>query len=243
MIFKFNHFKKLYESNKNYNNLIDYTYINKNATIDDIKKVCNDAIKNNFYSVCVLPEFVNYAKAFLDNEDVKICALISFPNGDLSTGNKVKETIKAISDGADEIDMVFNYKKLKKLNILTGEKYSELYNDLINDIRQVSLICHKNGVILKVIIEIEELNFHEIKLACDICIEAGADFIKTSTGYSKNINTFEEKIEKLKYMRKILPDYMKIKFSGGIRNIEQIEVILPYVDRIGTSIILNSSNK
>ncbi|NPV13128.1 MAG: deoxyribose-phosphate aldolase [Ignavibacteria bacterium] len=239
MIHNYNTFKRLNEAKNNFNHLIDYTYLKKNATVDDIKKICEEAIENHFYSVCIYPEMVGTAKAFLENEDPIVCTVISFPNGDDSTNYKVKETLKAISNGADEIDMVFNYKKLRKLAILEGEDYESVYNELVTDVRQVAHSCHKNGVILKVIIEVEEINYNEIKLACEICVEAGADYIQTSTGFSKINKFFSEKVEQLKYMRKILPEYIKIKVSGGVRNKEQVDMVLPYVDRIGTSVIIN----
>ena len=131
-----------------------------------------------------------------------------------------------------------NYNLLKKLSVETDEEYKDIYEDILDDIKSVARVCHKDGVLLKVIIELDNLNYHQIKLACDICVDAGADYVKTSTGTSKSSISFEEKIEKIKYMRKILPDYMKIKISGGIRTKDQIQQALPYIDRIGTSIII-----
>jgi deoxyribose-phosphate aldolase len=238
MIHNFKSWNKLNESLNNFNNKIDYTYLKDSATIDDIKQLCEEADENHFYSVCVKPNFVATAKAFLEDTDVKVCTVVSFPKGDDSTMKKVKETDEAITDGADEIDMVMNYKKLKELSYEDGEDYNDLYEEVLDDIRNVARICHKNGIILKVIIETEELNYNQIKLACDICVDAGVDYVKTSTGFAPTMKPFEDKVEKLKYMRKILPDYIKIKISGGVRNKEQIEQVLPYVDRIGTSIII-----
>jgi deoxyribose-phosphate aldolase len=240
MIEKFKHFNKLYEKINNFSSLIDYTYLKNNATVDDIKSVCDDAVENKYYSVCVMPDFVGSAKAFLDDEDVKICTVVSFPNGDDSTNSKVKETLKAITDGADEIDMVMDYKLLKELSIETGEEYDDIYKDLVDDVRSVSKVCHSDGLVLKVIIEIEELNYNQIKLACVICVEAGADIIMTSTGMSKTMKSFQEKIDQIKYMRKILPEYTKIKVSGGIRSIDQINEVIPYVDRVATSIVIEN---
>ena len=238
MIYNFNQYNKIYESKSNFNNLVDYTYLKANATIDDIKKLCEEAVENNFYAVCVMPDFVSTAKAFLDDEDVKVVTVISFPKGDDKTNSKVRETLKAITDGADEIDMVFNYTQLKELSIVKDEEYTDLYKELLDDVQSVARACHKDGAILKVIIEVEELNYNQIKMACDICVEAGADFVKTSTGMSKTMKPFEDKVDKIKYMRKILPEYIKIKISGGIRGKDQIEEVLPYVDRIGTSIVI-----
>jgi len=238
MIYNFNQYNKINESKSNFNNLIDYTYLKSNATIDDIKKLCEEAVENNFYAVCVMPDFVSTAKAFLDDEDVKVVTVISFPKGDDKTNSKVRETLKAITDGADEIDMVFNYNQLKELSIVKDEEYTDLYKELLDDVQSVARACHKDGAVLKVIIEVEELNYNQIKMACDICVEAGADFIQSSTGMSKTMKPFEDKVDKIKYMRKILPEYIKIKISGGIRGKEQVEEVLPYVDRIGTSIVI-----
>lgn len=238
MIYNFNEYNKIYENKSNYNNKIDYTYLKDNATVDDIKQLCEEAEENNFYSICIRPSFVATAKAFLDDTNIKICTVIDFPNGNNSTMNKLKESDEAIIDGADEIDVVIDYKKIKKLSISTDDEYNNIYQDVLNDIKNVTRTAHKNGIIFKAIIEIEELNFNQIKLACEICTEAGVDFIKTSTGFSKNKDSFDKKIEKIKYIRKITPEYIKIKASGGIRNQQQINQLLSYVDRIGTSIII-----
>jgi len=238
MIEKFNNWVRLNENKNNFNNLIDYTFLKDKGTVDDIKALCEEAVENNFYAVCVLPDSVGTAKAFLEDEDVLVCTVISFPKGDDTTNNKVKEAMDAISDGADEIDMVMNYQKLKELAVVEGDEYDDLYDEILEDVKKIARVCHSDGIILKVIIEVEELNYNQIKIACDICVEAGADFVKSSTGFAKNMKSFEEKIEKIKYMRKILPEYMKIKISGGVRNIDQINQVLPFVDRIGTSIVI-----
>ena len=238
MIHKFNNWKKINESKNNFNYLIDYTYLKDNGTIDDIKSLCEEADEYGFHTVCVLPQFVGTAQAFLDDSKVKVCTVVSFPKGDDSTQNKVREAMKAITDGADEIDMVMDYKLVKELSLTKGDEHTQINDKIVEDVRSVARACHSDGNILKVIIEIEELNFAQIKLACDICVEAGSDFVKTSTGFSKTMKPFSDKLEKIKYMRKILPEYMKIKVSGGIRGIEQIEQVIPFVDRIGTSIII-----
>ena len=233
----------LKESKTSFNYMIDYTLLKPHLTIDAIKEHCEVAKENNCYAVCIYPEYVSTASAFLEDSKVKICTVISFPKGDASTIEKVREADKAISDGAEEIDMVLNWKKLKKMTELdsTSEEYETEYNDLLDDVKQVAYICHKNGVTLKVIIESGELTFEQIKIACDICIDGNADFVKTSTGFSPSGVGAE--LEKVKYMRKILPDYIKIKASGGIRSQEDVEKFATYVDRIGTSVIPGSNQK
>lgn len=237
MIHNFKDWNKLNENKINFNNKIDYTYLKDNTTIDTIKQLCKEAEENNYYSICVKPENVSTAKAFLNN-DVKICTVISFPNGTDKTNNKIKIIDNAIINGVDEIDMVMNYKKVKKLSYLEGEQYDNLKKKLLDDVRNVTKICHSNGIIIKVIIEVEDLNYNQIKIATEICVNAGVDYIQTSTGYISSMDTLNDKLDKIKYIRKLLPDYINIKISGGIRNMEQIEQILPYVDRIGTSSII-----
>jgi deoxyribose-phosphate aldolase len=240
MLYNFNNFNKINENINNFNNKIDFTYLKDNATIDDIKQLCENAIKNKFYSICIKPEFIRTAQAFLENSNIKICSIIAFPNGDTSSNKNIQNIDEAIKDGTDEIDLVINYKKLKKFSYIkkTDENYEKIYNEILDDIKNATRICHKNGKLIKIIIEIEELNYNQIKLISEICQNASVDFIQSSTGFASTVLTFEEKLEKLKYLRNILPDYINIKISGGIRNIEQIEKVLPFIDRIGTSTII-----
>lgn len=221
------------QSNR-FNKIIDYTYLNRNATVDKIKQVCSEAKEFGFYSVCVRPDFVSYADNFLDGTNVKVCAVVSFPEGTDKTIDKVKETEKCIIDGADEIDMVMNYKMLKKVyKMPDGEDKQKKMDYIENDISSVARVCHGiNSVILKVIIETGELTYDQIKIACDMCVRAGADYVKTSTGFAKK--GAEE--EKVRFMRKILPDTVKVKASGGIRTNNDIKRFVDAgADRIGTS--------
>lgn len=216
------------ENNKNiFNSIIDYTNVSENLTNDNIKELCKNASENNFHSVCILSKFVIPVKSFI-KDNTKICSLIDFPYGKSSLKNKVKEIEESIINGADEIDVVINYNLIKEL---------EYHNDLKTEIRELTEYCHKEGKIIKIIIEIGFLNYQEIETICKMCIESSVDFIMTSTGKLSNDNTFENKVEKVKYIRSILPDEVKIKFSGGIRTNEQIKELKPIVDRIGTSII------
>ncbi len=232
MIIKYKDF--LFETVKKYNKLIDYTYLKEDANIDKIKEICEDAKKYNYYSVCIKPDYVIYAKDFLEDTDIKVCTVISFPQGTDKTVEKVKETEKAILDGADEIDMVMNYKLLKEaLNSDNEEEKNRKLDIVKKDIQRISELCHgMHSVVLKVIVESGELTFEQLKEACDICVETGVDFVKTSTGFASK----GAEIDKVIFMRKILPDFVYIKASGGIRTLEDIEKFVKAgADRIGTS--------
>ena len=235
MIKKFNNFiNENKNNNSKFNQIIDYTYLKMDANVDRIKQICNEAKEFGFYSVCIKPDYVSYAKEFLKGSNVKVVTVISFPGGTDKTIDKIKETERAIIDGADEIDMVMNYKLLKKATNLSDDEKKNSKLDIIrNEISKIARLCHGiNSAILKVIIESGELTLEQTKLACEICVEAGADFVKTSTGFAKK--GAEE--DKVKFMRKILPDSVKIKASGGIRTLEDIQrFVKAGADRVGTS--------
>jgi len=235
MITKF----KIFENKTNSKSIIDYTFIKNHSTIDEIKKACEEADDMNAYGIVLTEDNIGTAKAFLDDSDVKVISVIDFPKGTSKSNFKSNKTMEAITDGADEIDLVFNFSKLKELSILKDEDYDTVYNELYDEIQTISTLCHKNGALLKVIIEIEELHYEQIKIACEICEKSSVDYIQTSTGYSKKNPDWDEKIEKIKYMRRILPNYINIKVAGGIRNQAQIDQLKSIgVDRIGTSVIL-----
>jgi deoxyribose-phosphate aldolase len=217
-----------------FNKAIDFTYLREDANIDKIQEICKMAKDNGFYSVCIRPDFVSYAVNFLENSGVKVCTVISFHEGTDKTQQKVAETQKAIANGADEIDMVMNWKLLYKWSKESDkEKKTDIEQKMYDDIRKVADICHNaNSVTLKVIIESGELTLDQVQKACELCTKAGVDFIKTSTGYASK----GAEIDKVRFMRSILPDHIKIKASGGIRTIQDIEnFINAGADRIGTS--------
>jgi len=198
----------------------NHSLLNPIATKKDIIQLCNEAKQHNLYSVCVNSCNVFTAKNNVIKSDVKVCATIGFPFGATSPRAKVMEAKKAIEDGADEIDMVIN------LGMLKGMNYVGVYKD----IRDVKLAIGKKP--LKVIIEISELSKNEILRICQICIDAKADYIKTSTGFSKSGATFIA----VKMIKKNLKGLAKIEASGDIKN---IETALKYMDlgadRIGTT--------
>jgi len=226
--------KFINENKNNYNQIIDYTYLKVDANIDKIKQICNEAKEFNFFSVCIKPDYVSYAKEFLKNSSVKVCAVISFPQGTDKTIDKLKETENAIISGADEIDVVMNYKLLKKATLINDDEIRLQKLELVKkDIESITRLCHGiNSVIIKVIIESGDLTLEQTKIACEICIESGVDFVKTSTGFGKK--GAEE--HKVKFMRKILPDTIKIKASGGVRTLDDIKrFVKAGADRVGTS--------
>lgn len=194
--------------------------LNASATEADILKLCEEAIKYNFFSVCVNSNYVSLAKQALAKSKVQICTVVGFPLGAMSTEAKIFEAQTAIAHGATEIDMVMNIGRLKSKN------YLAVLKDISNVKRSIGTIP------LKVILEISELSKNEIVKACEICIDAKADFVKTSTGFSKSGAT----LTAVKIMRKTVKDLLKIKASGGIRDaataLKYIEI---GVDRIGAS--------
>lgn len=198
---------------------IDYTLLKQISTLEDIKKLCNDAIKCNTASVCIPPCYVKQAKEYVGNK-MKICTVIGFPNGYNLSNVKMFETEQAIKDGADEIDMVINIGKLKEKN----------YDYILNEINGVKTKC--KGRVLKVIIETCLLTEEEKIKMCKLISSSDADYIKTSTGFSKSGATLED----IELFKKHIINGKKIKAAGGIKNFEDAErFIQAGADRLGTS--------
>lgn len=207
---------------------IDFTLLHPSATERDIINLCNEAKQDGFYAICIGSCFVALAKQLLYDSSVKICTTIGYPLGTMATASKVFEAKKAIEDGADEIEMVINIGLLKSRN----------YVSVLKDISDVKLAIGK--IPLKVVIEISELNKNEIIKACEICLDAKADFIKTSSGFSKSGAT----LTAVKIIKKTVKDKAKIKASGGILDYETaLKYIESGADRIGTEINIQSVNK
>jgi deoxyribose-phosphate aldolase len=204
----------------NISNYIDHTLLKPTATEREILTLCNEAKKNRFKAVCVNSCYVPLAKQSLVKSDVKVCTVVGFPLGAMSTEAKVFEAKNAIEQGADEIDMVINIGLLKSKN----------YVAVLKDISDVKTAI--GNKVLKVILEISELSKNEIIKACEIAMDANADFVKTSTGFSKSGAT----LTAVKIMRKTVKDHLKIKASGGVNTYEKaIKYIQAGADRIGTS--------
>ena len=202
------------------NSYIDHTLLKATATSSDIIKLCEEAVTYNFFSVCVNSCYVSLAAEQLKNSKVKVCSVIGFPLGAMSTQAKVSEAKEALNLGADEIDMVMNIGFLK----------SEAYNMVMEDIRAVKNIMPNNT--LKVILETCYLENNEILKASELAIKGGADFIKTSTGFG----TRGASINDVELMKSVANTSAKIKASGGIKNAKTaIEYINLGVERLGTS--------
>ena len=204
------------------NKTIEYTNLKADCTNQDVIKLCEEAIKHEFYGVCVSPYFVQLAKKTIKKSPIKIITVIGFPLGYSTVAAKVEETKKAIISGADEVDMVINIAAFK-----SGD-----YATVQNDIQAVTTACHLQNKVVKVIIETSYLNNEEIEKACRLCTDCEVDFVKTSTGFSSSGAT----IEAVELMRKTLPPKIKIKASGGINDIEFAEKLIHAgAVRIGTS--------
>lgn len=201
---------------------IDHTTLKINTKKTDIKKLCDEAEGHNFYAVCVPPYFVQSASMLLKNSEVKIATVIGFPLGYSATPSKAAEIHKAIDDGADELDVVINVSAVK-----SGD-----WNYVQNDIKTVTLAAQMKGKIIKVILETGLLNKKEIKKLCEICADAGVNYVKTSTGFNGDGAT-EEVVE---FLRANLPSTIKIKASGGIKSAKKaLKMIEAGADRLGTS--------
>ena len=208
---------------ENLNKHIEHTLLKQDAKLEDFIKLFEEAKEHKFLGVCINPAYVKLAKENLYGTDVKIVTVVGFPLGANRSDVKAFETSKAVDDGADEIDMVLNVSKLKDKD----------YNFIINDIKTVKTACKNKP--LKVILETDLLTKDEIKKACELCIEAKADFVKTSTGFVKN--GVGAKAEDVKLMFDTVSPYgLKVKASGGIRDKEAaIKMLEAGAERLGTS--------
>ena len=203
-----------------YNRMIDHTLLAPDATEGQIKKICDEAKEHHFASVCVNPSWVSFCAKELKGTDSKVCTVIGFPLGATSTKSKEEELKQAIADGAEELDMVINIGKLKDHQ----DEYVE------NEIHALKQLC--GNLVLKVIIETCLLTDEEKVRVCLLAKKAGADFVKTSTGFSKGGATKED----VALMRKTVGPEMGVKASGGVRTREDMEdMIKAGATRIGTS--------
>ena len=208
------------------NKFIEHTLLKQDATKTDIHNLLDEAMQYNFLGVCVNPCYVSFAKQYLkefQREDIKVVTVIGFPLGQTTTEAKVLETIDAVKNGADEIDMVINVGMLK----------DRLEAEIVDEISKIKGACQ--GKNLKVIIETDLLTKEEIKLACELSVEGKADFVKTSTGFVKN--GVGAKAEDVELMYNTVKDFgLKVKASGGIRDKDAAnKMIEAGAERLGTS--------
>lgn len=208
---------------KNLNKYIEHTLLKQDAQKEDFEKLFNEAKEHNFLGVCINPAYIKFAKDALKDTEIKVVTVIGFPLGANKTEVKAFETSCAVADGADEVDMVMNVSALKNKD----------YDYVKEDIKAVK-IAAKNSP-LKVILETDLLTKDEIKKACELCIEAKADFVKTSTGFVKNGTGAKAEDVKLMYDT-VSPFGLQVKASGGIRDKEAaLQMIEAGAVRLGTS--------
>lgn len=210
---------------------VDHTLLLQGATWEEIKILCDDAVKFGTASVCVAPSFVKRCAEYLKDKSVLVCTVIGFPNGYATAETKVFETKNAIDNGADEIDMVINIGDVKM-----GE-----YDKILDEIKKIKEACGDKT--LKVIIETCLLTDDEKKKMCVVVSKSGADFIKTSTGFSTGGATFDD----IKLFAENVEKHVKIKAAGGISSIDDAEKFIELgASRLGTSrivkILKNSDN-
>lgn len=202
--------------------LCDHTLLKQDCTAAQIRELCDQAIKYGCASVCIPPCHVAGAKRYVGSK-LAICTVIGFPNGYMTTAAKAFEAADAVRNGADEIDMVINISMVK----------DKAWGDVLSDIKEVRRACE--GKILKVIIETCLLTDEEKIELCKIVSESGADFIKTSTGFSKAGATFED----VELMRANVAPEIKVKAAGGISSLEDAERFIELgAERLGTSRIV-----
>lgn len=211
---------------------IDHTLLKPEASREDILKVCSEAMEYNFKSVCVNPIWVSTVHNELKGSGVLTCSVIGFPLGATTTEVKAFEAQGAVQDGADEIDMVIDIAAARR-----GDREA-----LVRDIAGVAAVVHDGGAILKVIIETSLLSDEQKVLACEAAVEAGADFVKTSTGFNGGGATAED----VALMRSAVGPTMGVKASGGVRNAEDARAMIEAgATRIGASsgiAIVNGGN-
>ena len=203
---------------------VDHTLLRQTATWNEIQALCDDGIKYGAASVCIPPCYVARASAYCKGK-IKICTVIGFPNGYNTREVKVFETRQAVADGADEIDMVINLGLVKEAR----------FDDVLAEIKDVRGACC--GKILKVIIETCLLTSEEKERMCRVVTESGADFIKTSTGFSTEGATVED----IKLFKRCVGNNVKIKAAGGIKGLEDAEMFLSLgASRLGTSRVIKA---
>lgn len=203
------------------NQYIDHTALKADTTLKQIEKLCAEAREHEFFSVCVNSYFVKKAYALLNGSNVKVCTVVGFPLGASTMETKRFEAMKAVAEGAREIDMVINVSAIK-----SGD-----WQYVLDDMSSLAQVTHQQGALLKVILETCLLTEEEKRKACELAVKANVDFVKTSTGFSTGGATVED----IKLMRSIVGN-MGVKASGGIRDAETAKKMIEAgATRLGTS--------
>jgi len=216
------------ENNDNdyYKNVLEYTIL-KDVNLDALLDLVQKAIDKDVKIISTLPDYVSDVKIFLGKKPITISAVVNFPEGK----DKFTDSLKVIEDcvikGVNELDYTIDYKLFDD----THKKYAERIEKLTEEITKISEILHRNSIIFKLVVDINNLTFSNLKKLSEIANEAGVDFIQTSTGKMTDI-------KKARYLRSILPDYINIKVAGQIRTINQAKEFKGIADRIGSSTIL-----
>lgn len=206
----------------NLNRYIDHTLLKAEANSAQIAKLCQEAREHDFFSVCVNSYYVKEAVALLRGSKTLVCTVVGFPLGASTMESKRFEAMKAIAEGAREIDMVINVSALKSNN----------WQYVLDDMSSLAQVCHQQGAILKVILETCLLTNEEKVKACELAVKAGVDFVKTSTGFSTGGATLED----IKLMRATVGKDIGVKASGGVRDLETARAMIEAgATRLGTS--------
>ena len=206
---------------------LDHTLLKQTATWEQVRTLCEEGMEYEVASVCIPPCYVKKARDYV-KERLKICTVIGFPNGNMTTAAKVFETEDAVKNGADEIDMVINLGMVKEQN----------YEGVLAEIQEIKKACH--GKLLKVIIETCLLTEEEKIKLCQVVTKSGADYIKTSTGFSTGGATFGD----VELMRNHVGKDIKVKAAGGIASVEDAEKFIALgADRLGTSRLISLLEK
>lgn len=208
--------------NKPLNKYIDHTMLKPDAGEKAIINLCREALEYDFYSVCVNSCYVSLARTHLRGSDIKVSAVAGFPLGAMSSAAKLAETRDSLDNGASEIDVVINIGALK----------DQRYDYILSELSALAELCHSRNALLKVITETCLLTENEITEACRLVMKSGADFIKTSTGFSSG----GAEVRDVRPMKKIIGNKIMIKASGGIRTLETAEAMIEAgADRLGCS--------
>lgn len=203
------------------NRYLEATLLKPTVTELEIDQLVREARENQFIGICIPPFWVKKVKRDLRDEDIQVVTVVGFPFGYESTEAKVAQLKAAIKEGADELDVVWSQTAFH-----SGMTWPKI------ELAQLSKICHEGERILKVIVETAYLSPGQLREACAICVDAGADFVKTSTGYAP----YGARVEDVELMRQVLPSTVGVKASGGIKTLEQaLALIQAGADRLGTS--------